>query len=61
MGLLIFLGWLVVGAMLGAFLLAKFKIPQHLWQVTEALPRLGTQKIDKRTLRTTYTELMETA
>lgn len=27
MGLLYFLIWLVVGAMLGAFLLAKFKIP----------------------------------
>lgn len=41
--------------------LAKFKIPQHLWQVTDALPRLGTEKIDKRTLRSKYTELMEAA
>jgi long-chain acyl-CoA synthetase len=41
--------------------LAKFKIPQHLWQVEDALPRLGTEKIDKRALRTKYTELMETA
>ncbi len=41
--------------------LAKFKIPQHLWQVDESLPRLGTQKIDKRALRTKYTELVESA
>jgi long-chain acyl-CoA synthetase len=41
--------------------LAKFKIPQHLWQVDEALPRLGTEKIDKRALRTKYTKLMEAA
>jgi long-chain acyl-CoA synthetase len=37
--------------------LARFKIPQHLWQVDEALPRLGTQKIDKPALRKKYTEL----
>jgi len=37
--------------------MAKFKIPQHLWQVDEALPRLGTEKIDKRALRTKYTDL----
>jgi len=41
--------------------LAKFKIPQFLWQVDEALPRLGTEKIDKRALRTKYTELVEAA
>jgi len=41
--------------------LAKFKIPQYLWQVTDALPRLGTEKIDKRALRAKYTELMEAA
>ena len=41
--------------------LAKFKIPQYLWQVTDALPRLGTEKIDKRALRTTYTELLKAA
>jgi long-chain acyl-CoA synthetase len=34
--------------------LAKFKIPQFLWPVNEALPRLGTQKIDKPTLRARY-------
>ena len=41
--------------------LARFKIPQYLWQVTDALPRLGTEKIDKRALRTKYTALMEAA
>jgi acyl-CoA synthetase (AMP-forming)/AMP-acid ligase II len=41
--------------------LARFKLPQHLWQVDEALPRLGTQKIDKRALRAKYTELVEAA
>ncbi|MGX7950964.1 class I adenylate-forming enzyme family protein [Tsuneonella sp. HG249] len=41
--------------------LAKFKIPQFLWQVDEALPRLGTEKIDKRALRAKYTELLEAA
>ncbi len=41
--------------------LARFKIPQYLWQVTDALPRLGTEKIDKRALRTKYTALVEAA
>jgi acyl-CoA synthetase (AMP-forming)/AMP-acid ligase II len=41
--------------------LAKFKIPQFLWQVDEALPRLGTQKIDKPTLRARYQALAEDA
>lgn len=36
--------------------LAKFKIPERMWQVDKPLPRLGTQKIDKRTLRAQYTE-----
>ena len=31
--------------------LAKFKIPQIMWEAKEPLPRLGTQKIDKRTVR----------
>ncbi|WP_114520976.1 class I adenylate-forming enzyme family protein [Altererythrobacter sp. ZODW24] len=31
--------------------LAKFKIPQTMWEATEPLPRLGTEKIDKRTVR----------
>jgi long-chain acyl-CoA synthetase len=39
--------------------LAKFKIPQFLWPVEDALPRLGTQKIDKPTLRARYQALAE--
>jgi acyl-CoA synthetase (AMP-forming)/AMP-acid ligase II len=34
--------------------LAPFKIPMHFWQVAEPLPRLGTQKIDRVTLRREY-------
>ena len=36
--------------------LAPFKVPcpEHIWRATEALPRLGTQKIDKRTVRTQF-------
>ena len=37
--------------------LAPFKIPAHFWQVTEPLPRLGTQKIDRVTLRREYNEI----
>ena len=36
--------------------LAPFKIPAYFWQVTEPLPRLGTQKIDRVTLRREYNE-----
>ena len=36
--------------------LAPFKVPVKAWEVTEALPRLGTEKVDKRALRTRYTE-----
>ena len=36
--------------------LAPFKIPVHYWQASEALPRLGTQKIDRVTLRREYNE-----
>jgi acyl-CoA synthetase (AMP-forming)/AMP-acid ligase II len=37
--------------------IAPFKVPlaQHIWQSAEVLPRLGTQKIDKRALRDHYT------
>lgn len=33
--------------------IAPFKVPleEHIWQSDQALPRLGTQKIDKRTVR----------
>jgi acyl-CoA synthetase (AMP-forming)/AMP-acid ligase II len=34
--------------------LAPFKIPVHFWQEPEPLPRLGTQKIDRVTLRREY-------
>ena len=34
--------------------LAAFKVPARLWQTAEALPRLGTAKIDKVGLRKTY-------
>ncbi|MDN3646672.1 class I adenylate-forming enzyme family protein [Pontixanthobacter aestiaquae] len=36
--------------------LAPFKVPlpEHIWQSDEPLPRLGTQKIDKRTVRTMF-------
>lgn len=44
-----------------AFLLdhiAPFKVPleEHIFVVVDVLPRLGTQKIDKKTLRQVYTE-----
>lgn len=35
--------------------LAKFKIPAHMWFSDEPLPRLGTGKIDKMSLRKIYT------
>jgi acyl-CoA synthetase (AMP-forming)/AMP-acid ligase II len=46
---------------LRAFLLARiapFKVPveEHIWRVEEALPRLGTQKIDKRAVKARYLE-----
>jgi hypothetical protein len=30
-------------------------VPAKFWRVTEALPRLGTEKVDKRALRDRYT------
>jgi long-chain acyl-CoA synthetase len=41
--------------------LAPFKVPVHFWQVHEPLPRLGTQKIDRVTLRREYNEAAKTA
>jgi acyl-CoA synthetase (AMP-forming)/AMP-acid ligase II len=35
--------------------IAPFKVPAKFWRVTEALPRLGTEKVDKRALRERYT------
>jgi long-chain acyl-CoA synthetase len=34
--------------------IAAFKVPARIWFVNEALPRLGTEKIDKVSLRATY-------
>ncbi len=34
--------------------LAPFKMPQQIWQASEPLPRLGTQKIDKRTVKVQF-------
>ena len=51
---------------LRAFLLARiapFKVPleQHIWVTDEVLPRLGRQKIDKKSLREAYTKLLAEA
>ncbi|MEM7666499.1 MAG: class I adenylate-forming enzyme family protein [Pseudomonadota bacterium] len=56
----------VTPAQLREFLLtriAPFKVPleEHIWVVDEALPRLGTQKIDKKTLREEYTQKLVAA
>ncbi len=34
--------------------IAPFKQPAHIWQASEKLPRLGTQKVDKRAVRAAY-------
>ena len=34
--------------------IAHFKIPARLWQAEEQLPRLGTQKVDKRAVQALY-------
>jgi long-chain acyl-CoA synthetase len=49
----------ITPAQLRAFLLeriAPFKVPleHQIWLTHEALPRLGTQKIDKRTVKARY-------
>ena len=49
----------LASAQLREFLLSRiapFKIPleQHVWIADTDLPRLGTQKIDKRTVRQQY-------
>ena len=41
--------------------IAPFKIPARMWQTHEALPRLGTQKVDKKQLRARYTAEVENA
>ncbi len=39
--------------------IAAFKVPVRLWQEHETLPRLGTEKVDKRTLRARYLTVWE--
>ncbi len=39
--------------------IAAFKVPQRIWFVNEALPRLGTEKIDKVSLRAKYRAIAE--
>ncbi len=39
--------------------LAAFKRPERVWFVADALPRLGTEKIDKVTLRRDYGEIVK--
>jgi len=34
--------------------IAPFKVPVRLWQESESLPRLGTEKVDKRALKARY-------
>lgn len=39
--------------------LAPFKVPERFWNEADALPRLGTEKIDKRALKARYSEQWE--
>lgn len=39
--------------------IAPFKIPVKLWRVDEALPRLGTEKVDKRALKARFLPVWE--
>jgi acyl-CoA synthetase (AMP-forming)/AMP-acid ligase II len=39
--------------------IAPFKVPVRLWRELEMLPRLGTEKVDKRALRTRYQTVWE--
>ena len=34
--------------------IAAFKVPAHVWRASDHLPRLGTQKVDKRTVKANY-------
>ncbi|TMM48495.1 class I adenylate-forming enzyme family protein [Qipengyuania marisflavi] len=36
--------------------IAPFKIPSHLWRADDHLPRLGTQKVDKRAVKAVYVQ-----
>ena len=41
--------------------LAAFKIPARFWQSSEPLPRLGTEKVDRRALKERYSNPPQTA
>ena len=41
--------------------IAAFKVPVRLWREDDALPRLGTEKIDKLTLKARYSRAWEVA
>ncbi|MBW8754066.1 MAG: acyl--CoA ligase [Sphingomonadales bacterium] len=41
--------------------IAAFKVPVRLWREDSALPRLGTEKIDKRSLKARYSQAWEAA
>jgi acyl-CoA synthetase (AMP-forming)/AMP-acid ligase II len=41
--------------------IAAFKVPVRLWREDRALPRLGTEKIDKRSLKARYSQAWEAA
>ena len=56
----------MTAAALREFLLSRiapFKVPleEHIWVTDAVLPRLGTQKIDKKSLREQYTKLITAA
>ncbi|MFQ3277424.1 MAG: long-chain acyl-CoA synthetase, partial [Colwellia sp.] len=36
--------------------LAKFKVPEHVWFVSDKLPRLGSGKINKKALKAHYSQ-----
>ncbi len=41
--------------------IAAYKLPVHLWQAHEQLPRLGTQKVDKRAVKAMYADQSQAA
>ncbi len=41
--------------------IAAFKVPVRLWREETALPRLGTEKIDRQSLKARYSQAWEAA
>lgn len=41
--------------------LAPYKVPERMWQEHQPLPRLGTEKVDKRSLKARFEQEWETA